>query len=92
MSTDNVGASSDEWFPNPLDTMPLAKESPSWEDTAPSEYEPPDEDWFNESEEIEEEKKTMHQKMYEMATKKHSPWRGGGSENFQGGSENLTRS
>ena len=78
----------------------------SWEDTAPSEYEPPDEDWFDESDYIEKEK-TMHQKMYEIATarnnpfhvggsenaqseidyiKKHSP---GGSENFQGGSENL---
>ena len=30
--------------------------------------------------------------MYEMATEKHSPWKGGGSENFQGGSENLTMS
>ena len=56
----------------------------------------PEEDmaeWFrdrkekpDESDEIEEEK-TMHQKMYEMATQKHSPWKGGGSENFQGGSE-----
>ena len=51
----------DEWFPdvgeylpengtppNPLDSMPIAKNSPSWEDTAPSEYEPPmtDSDWF----------------------------------------------
>jgi hypothetical protein len=48
----------DEWFPdvgeylpdnpNPLDSMPIAKNPPSWEDTAPSEYEPPmtDSDWF----------------------------------------------
>ena len=98
------------------------KEPFSWEDTAPSEYEPPD-DWFadnkyapperraeleaelnprpeedvaewfsdkkekpDESDEIEEEK-TMHQKMYEMATAKYNPFAIGGSENL-GGSEN----
>jgi|8_EtaG_2_1085327.scaffolds.fasta_scaffold06738_3 hypothetical protein len=32
---------------------------------------------------------TMHEKMYRIATQKHSPWKGGGSENFQGGSENV---
>ena len=32
---------SDDWFQNPLDSMPIAKNSPSWEDTAPSEYDPP---------------------------------------------------
>ena len=93
----------DEWFENPLDKMPLATdgtnkyhpngEPPSWEDTAPSEYEP-SEEWFSnkvekpdESDEIEDEK-TMHQKMYEMAIEKHNPW-SGGSEGFQGGSEQL---
>ena len=82
----------DDWFPNPLDSMPVATDSKTfdWEDTAPSEYEPPD-DWFvenpDESDEIEEEK-TMHQKMYEMAIEKHNPW-SGGSEGFQGGSEQL---
>ena len=50
----------DEWFPdvgeylpengnppNPLDSMPIARYH-DWEDTAPSEYEPPmtDDDWF----------------------------------------------
>ena len=110
---------------NPLDSMPVATnmyhpdgEPPDWEDTAPSEYEPPmqESDWFiekpDESDEIEEEK-TMHQKMYEIATarynpfsiggyencdsdiscevQKHSPWPGG-SEIFQGGSENASRS
>ena len=83
----------DEWFENPLDRMPLATdgtnkyhpngEPPSWEDTAPSEYEPPD-DWFvenpDESDEIEEEK-TMHQKMYEIATARYNPFSLGGSEN-----------
>ena len=56
-------------------------------------------DWFNdkgienpdESDEIEEEK-TIHQKMYEIATAKYNPFSVGGSDNFQGGSENLTES
>ena len=108
----------DEWFPdvgehlpengnppNPLDSMPIARYH-DWEDTAPSEYEPPHEDdWFVDKKE--EEPVTMHEKMYQIATarnnpfhvggseniqsdvdyiKKHSPWPGG-SENFQGGSE-----
>ena len=108
----NMGINPFEWFQSEK------KEPPSWEDTAPSEYEPPtdnrwapperrvelesnprpEEDmanWFmekpDESDEIEKEK-TMHQKMYEMGTEKHSPRKGGGSENFQGGSENLTMS
>jgi len=86
----------DEWFPNPLDSMPIATngsnmyhpdgEPPDWEDTAPSEYEPPD-DWFSvekpdESDEIEEEK-TMHQKMYEIATKNGTTLTMGGSEEIQ---------
>ena len=64
----------DDWFPNPLDSMPIAKESPTWEDTAPSEYEPPDE--------IEEEEITIHEKMYREATKNGGSWMQGGSENF----------
>ena len=76
----------------------------SWEDTAPSEYEPPrpEEDmanWFmekpDESDNIEQEK-TMHQKMYEMATARYNPFSLGGSENCDsdiscnaGGSENV---
>ena len=97
----DLGVNPNEWFENPLDRMPLATNSnkyhpngepPSWEDTAPSEYEPPD-DWFNdkvekpdESDEIEEEK-TMHQKMYEIATAKYNPFAVGGSERLGGGSE-----
>ncbi len=56
----------------------------------------PEEDmaeWFNdkkehpdESDEIEEEK-TMHEKMYEIATAKYNPFAIGGSENLGGGSE-----
>ena len=90
------------------------KDPPSWEDTAPSEYEPPDNkyappekraelesnprpeeeiaDWFmekpDESDEIEKEK-TMHEKMYEIATSKYNPFAIGGSETL-GGSENAS--
>ena len=82
-----------------------------WEDTAPSEYEPPDNksaspsrraelesevnprpeeeiaDWFiekpDESDEIEKEK-TIHQKLYEIATAKYNPFSIGGSEKING--------
>ena len=110
----------DGWFENPLDRMPIAKIPPDWEDTAPSEYEPPTDnrwapperraeleaesnprpeeevaEWFmekpDESDDIEKEK-SMHQKMYEIATDKYNPFSVGGSDNFQGGSENLTQS
>ena len=56
-------------------------------------------DWFkvekpDESDDIEEEKKTIHEKMYNIATAKYNPFSVGGSENIhdfdpQGGSENL---
>ena len=108
----NLGINPDEWFQSEK------KEPPSWdwEDTAPSEYEPPNDnrwapperraelesnprpeeeiaDWFmekpDESDEIEKEK-TMHQKMYEIATATYNPFAIGGSENInQGGSENM---
>ena len=96
---DPDGHMNDDWFENPLDKMPLATDGsnkyhpegqpPDWEDTAPSEYEPPD-DWFNdkvekpdESDEIEKEKEiTIHEKMYRMATKNGTHTLGGGSENL----------
>ena len=112
-----------EWK-TPLDSMPVANGSNRYappEKMAQLEAEsnprPEEEiaDWFmenpDESDKIEEEK-TMHEKMYEIATarnnpfhvggsenpqsevdyiKKNSPWTGG-SENFQGGSENITQS
>ena len=110
----NMGINPFEWF------QFEKKEPPSWEDTAPSEYEPPIDnrwappekraelnaeinprpeeeiaDWFveqpDESDEIEKEK-TIHQRMYEIATAKYNPFAVGGSDNFQGGSENLTQS
>ena len=82
------------WFPpytNPLDSMPVATTKTfDWEDTAPSEYEPPHEepprpeeeiaDWFDESDDIEA-TKTLHQEMYELATKNGTTLTLGGSEN-----------
>ncbi len=93
----NLGIDPNEWFDNPLDKMPIAKNPPDWEDTAPSEYEPPRAeeevaDWFtdnpDESDEIEKEK-SMHQKMYEIATSKYNPFAVGGSESLGGGSEEV---
>ena len=54
-------------------------------------------DWFkvekpDESDQIEEEKKTIHEKLYKMATAKYNPFAIGGSESihdFEGGSENA---
>tara|TARA_R100000008_G_scaffold3793_2_gene2567 strand:+ start:637 stop:1002 length:366 start_codon:yes stop_codon:yes gene_type:complete len=109
----------DEWFPNPLDSMPVATDKGGfdWEDTAPSEYEPPNDnkwapaekraelesnprpeeevaDWFaenpDESDDIEKEK-TMHEKMYQIATAKYNPFAVGGSENLGGGSEQIQK-
>ena len=109
----------DDWFPHPSGQ---SDKSFDWEDTAPSEYEPPTDnryapperraelesnprpeeeiaDWFmekpDESDEIEKEK-TMHEKMYEIATARYNPFSLGGSENCDsdiscnlGGSENV---
>ena len=73
-----------------------------WYDNAPSEYEPPmsDDDWFidkpvisNNMKEEKKEEKTIHQKMYEIATAKYNPFAVGGSEslNSMGGSENHVK-
>ena len=60
----------DEWFddvPHPHDIMPIA--------TAPNENPRPEEEIADNI--------TMHEKMYRLAVEKHSPWKGGGSENWQ---------
>ncbi len=83
----------DEWFhhdyKNPLDSMPIAtdKGGVDWEDTAPSEYEPP-----RPEEEIADDI-TLHEKMYQIATAKYNPFAVGGSESINsiGGSENVHR-
>ena len=99
---------------NPLDSMPIANGSNRYappekmaELEAESNPRPEEEiaDWFmenpDESDKIEEEK-TMHEKMYEIATARNNPFHVGGSENAQsevdyikkhspwpGGSENF---
>ena len=111
----DLGVDPREWFGSEEKDPPPPFD---WEDTAPSEYEPPVDnrwapperraelesnprpeeevaDWFNdkvekpdESDEIEEEK-TMHEKMYEIATSKYNPFSVGGSESLGGGSEEI---
>ena len=111
----DLGVDPSEWFGSEKKEPPPPFD---WEDTAPSEYEPPVDnrwapperraelesnprpeeevaDWFNdkvekpdESDEIEEEK-TMHEKMYEIATAKYNPFSVGGSESLGGGSEKI---
>ena len=97
----------DEWFikPHPHDSMPIANGSnrfappEKFAELESIEINPrPEEDmaeWFkenpDESDEIEEEKKTIHEKLYKMATAKYNPFAIGGSESihdFEGGSEN----
>ena len=94
---------------NPLDSMPIANgsnryASPERKAELEAEVNPrPEEDmadWFkvekpDESDEIEEEK-TMHEKMYEIATARYNPFSLGGSENCDsdiscniGGSEQI---
>ena len=73
----------DSWFhdkPHPHDIMPIATDEPI--DTSPSEIQPPGVD--------QEEDKTIHEKMYKIATAKYNPFAVGGSESihdFGGGSE-----
>ena len=106
MKKNDLGVDPNEWFddfylpelgdpPNPLDSMPVARYH-DWEDTAPSEYEPPmeEDDWFVDKKP--EEPVTMHEKMYKIATARYNPFSLGGSENCDsdiscniGGSENV---
>ena len=100
---------SDEWFqkPHPHDSMPIANGSNRYAppeklaELEAMETNPrPEEDmaeWFkenpDESDEIEEEK-TIHEKLYKMATAKYNPFAIGGSESihdFEGGSENVQK-
>ena len=84
-------------FKNPLDSMPIANGSNRYAppeklaELEQMETNPrPEEEmaeWFkvekpDESDEIEEEKKTIHQKMYDIATSKYNPFSVGGSENI----------
>tara|TARA_Y100000590_G_scaffold325466_1_gene369243 strand:+ start:1087 stop:1506 length:420 start_codon:yes stop_codon:yes gene_type:complete len=82
-----------DWFENPLDSMPIANGSNKYAppekmlelDTNPR---PEEEiaDWFtdkpDESDEIEKEK-TIHEKLYSIATDKYNPFSVGGSEQLR---------
>ena len=101
----NLGVDPNEWFDNPLDHMPIAREEPL--DLAPSSYEPPDERVDPPAELFEvptsvtnpkpmqkskPKKKTPHHIAYEIATGKYNPFSVGGSESihdFEGGSEKM---
>ena len=81
-----------EWFDTPNRYAPPERRAELESNPRPEEEIA---DWFSdkkekpdESDEIEEEK-TMHQKMYEIATAKYNPFSVGGSESL-GGSENRT--
>ena len=95
-----------DWFnkPHPHDSMPIANGTNRYatpekmielQETIEENPRPEEEiaaDWFDESDEIEAEK-TLHHKMYEIATSKYNPFSIGGSESisdFQGGSENAS--
>ena len=95
-------------FTNPLDSMPIATNSNRYappEKLAELESlnpRPEEEiaDWFNDKKKVEEpketsmkKKKSIHQKMYEIATAKYNPFAVGGSEsiNSLGGSENVQK-
>ncbi len=89
----DLGVDPHEWFDNPLDSMPVATDKGGfdWEDTAPSEYEPPHDEMPPELMEVptsvknpkpkSKKEKTMHEHMYEIATSRYNPFSVGGSEN-----------
>ena len=102
----DLGIDPNEWFDNPLDSMPIATDEPIEYD---NKYAPPEKlaelesmqnprpeeeianDWFVETPEIKEE--TPHHIAYDIATSKYNPFAIGGSESirdFQGGSENAS--
>ena len=101
----DLGIDPNEWFDNPLDKMPIAKDEPIEYD---NKYAPPEKlaelesmqnprpeeeianDWFVETSEIKEE--TPHHIAYDIATSKYNPFAVGGSESihdFEGGSEKI---
>ena len=103
-----VKQSDQEWFntPHPHDSMPIANGSNRYAppeklaELAAMEKNPrPEEEiaeWFDTGDKIEDEKKTIHEKMYEIATNKYNPFSIGGSENIHdfdsvGGSENVQK-
>ena len=103
-----VKESDGKWFntPHPHDSMPIANGSNRYappeklaELEAMEKNPRPEEEiaeWFDSGDKIENEKKTIHEKMYEIATNKYNPFSIGGSENIHdfdsaGGSENVQK-
>ena len=89
----DLGIDPNEWFDNPLDRMPIAKDEPM-EDTLtkndfPAELMEVPTSVKNPKPELKKEK-TPHHIAYEIATAKYNPFAIGGSENIHelGGSEN----
>jgi len=65
----------DEWFDDkkhPYDSWPMATDNPRPEEEIARLYE--------EGDAVKQE--TPHEKAYRLAVEKHSPWKGGGSENW----------
>ena len=69
------GAPKDDWFENPLDSMPIAKDNNAYSSRHESS---PDFEKDGGAEEV----VTMHEKMYRFATAKYNPFSIGGSENI----------
>ena len=89
--SNDLGFNPNAWFDSPNKYAPAERRAELESEINPR----PEEDvaeWFmekpDESDEIEQEK-TMHQKMYEMATAKYNPFAIGGSESLGGGSEKI---
>ena len=78
------GAPKDDWFENPLDSMPIAKDNNSYSSRHESS---PDFEKDGGAEEV----VTMHEKMYRIATAKYNPFAVGGSEQLGGSEERLTK-
>jgi len=90
----NMGIDPNDWFENPLDSMPIATDSGKsfdWEDTAPSEFEPREEDEMPagmletptsvKNPKPQKKEPTIHEEMYKIATARYNPFSLGGSEN-----------
>ena len=83
-----------EWFDTPNRYAPPERRAELESNPRPEEEVA---EWFNNSDKVEkpdesdeiEEEKTIHQKMYEMATATYNPFAIGGSENLGGGSEKI---
>ena len=97
MFLNDLGINPYEWFDNPLDSMPIAKDEPI---TTNNRYAPPEkmlelessnprpeediaDDWFDATPcSVEPQEETPHHIAYEIATAKYNPFSVGGSESI----------